>query len=153
MTAHELMTQIKQCRRRIRLLNEAIARDRILAQGVKGIRYDKDIVQASPVADRMADIVARIIENANALEEEIMKLQELEANIRGYLLKLPERCERALSLHYLDGNNWAKVAVIMNYDDSYIYKVKNEALEELDKILYEEREKTTTKEKMPGVKY
>lgn len=151
MTAHEFMENIKQCRRKIRLLNEAIGRDRVLAAGVKGIRYDKDIVQSSPVADRMADIVARIIENTNALEEEIMKLQLYESEMRDYLLQLQEKLERALSLHYLDGRNWAEVAVIMNYDDVYIYKVRDKALEELDAIIATS-EKKTANEKNIDVK-
>ena len=83
----------------------------------------------------MADIVARIIENTNKLEEEIVRLQDMETELREYLLQLPDKFERALSLHYLDGKNWAEVAVIMNYDDRYIYEVKENALKELETIV------------------
>lgn len=137
MTGKEYMHQIKETRRIIRLIEEQIQRDTILAQGCGAIRYDKINVQTSPVADRMAEIVASIIESTEALKTEIRNLQRQELEARQYLIRLSECHERVLSLHYLDGLSWSQVAVKLNYDDGYIYEVKDKALDSLTKLLNE----------------
>lgn len=137
MTGKEYMHQIKETKRTIRLIEEQIQRDTVLAQGVGAIRYDKDRVQTSPVGDRLTDIVANIIESTEELKAEIRTLQRLELEARQYLIQLSECHERVLSLHYLDGLSWSQVAVKLNYDDGYIYEVKNKALDELGKVLKE----------------
>lgn len=135
MTGKEYMHKIRKTRRAIRLLEEQIERDTIMAAGVGAIRYDKDHVQTSPVKDRMTDIVANIIEATSSLKEEIHKLQKYEAEARMYLVQLPEEYERALSYHYLDCFPWNKISEVMGYEEHYIYELKNKALDELTKIL------------------
>ncbi len=131
------MHSIKQIRRRIQLLEEQIERDTILAQGVGAIRYDKERVQTSPVADRMTDIIAKIIETTDKLKEEIHNLQMAEEECIGYLVNLKEEHERVLTYHYLDSIKWKDVAIKMDYDETYIYELKDKALEELSKLLNE----------------
>lgn len=135
MTGQEFMRQIKKIRRKIRLLSEQIERDTVLASGVGAIRYDKVSVQTSPIQDRMTDIVANIIQSTDEYEEQIKLLQKQEAQARSLLIQLTECHERVLSLHYLDGLSWSQVAVKLNYDDGYIYEVKDKALNELTKVL------------------
>lgn len=143
------MERMSECRRRIRLLKEAIERERTLAEGVGAIRYDKENVQTPVIQDRMTDIVARIIEKTNELEEEIKKLQEYEKESREILLLLPEAYERTLCLHYLENKNWAEVAVAMNYDDKYIYIMRNKALAELtEKLKTTDQNKRKAKSKV-----
>lgn len=135
MNAKQYMHNIRQIRRRIRLLEEQIERDTILAAGVGAIRYDKINVQTSPVADRMADIVAKIIETTAKLKEEIHNLQIHEEELIGILCQLKEEHERVLTYHYLDGVSWSEVADRMGYEEHYIYEIKNNALIEMDKLL------------------
>lgn len=135
MTGKEYMSRIKETRRKIRMLKEQIERDTIMAAGVSAIRYDKDRVQTSPSADRMTDIVIKISEATDELKEEVHHLQILEMEAISYLVKLKEEHERVLSYHYLDGCDWKDVAKRMDYDDSYIYELKDKALNELTKVL------------------
>lgn len=135
MTGQEFMRQIKKIRRKIRLLSEQIERDTVLASGVGAIRYDKVSVQTSPIQDRMTDIIANIIQSTDEYEYQIKLLQKQEAQARSLLIQLTECHERVLSLHYLDGLSWSQVAVKLNYDDGYIYEVKDKALNELTKVL------------------
>lgn len=135
MTGKEYMHDIRKIRRKIRLLEEQIERDTILAAGVSAIRYDKDRVQTSPVGDRMTEIVAKIIETTDKLKAEIYDLQLHEENLIGYLSSMPEEYERILSYHYLDGVDWPEVGMMMHYSGKYIYEVKEKALEELTKVL------------------
>ena len=137
MTGHEFMKRVRNTRRRIRLIEEQIERDTILAAGVGAIRYDKDRVQTSPVQDRMTEIVVRIIEATDELKDEITRLQVFEKETRFYLLKLPEKYERALSYHYLDNYTWEQTANEIGYDYKYIYELKDKALNELTKVLNE----------------
>lgn len=135
MTAKQYMHEIRQIRRRIRLYEEQIERDTILAAGVGAIRYDKINVQTSVIADRMADIVAKIIETTNSLKEEIHNLQLKEEELISILCQLKEEHERILTYHYLDGASWPEVASMLGYEEHYIYEVNNKALTEMDKIL------------------
>lgn len=135
MTGKEFMFNIKQIRRTIRLLEEQIYRDSELATGVTAIRYDKDKVQTSPVSDRLAEIVAKIIETTDKLKDAIHDLQIAEEEARGYLVQLKEEHERALSYHYLDALTWKEVANRMGYDSTYIYELKDAALMELDTVI------------------
>lgn len=135
MTGKEYMHDIRKIRRKIRLLEEQIERDTILAAGVSAIRYDKDRVQTSPVGDRMTEIVAKIIETTDKLKAEIYDLQLHEENLIGYLCQLPEEYERVLTYHYLDGVEWKDVGQMMIYADRYIYEVKERALDALTEVL------------------
>lgn len=136
MNAKEYMHNIRQIRRRIRLLEEQIERDTILAAGVGAIRYDKINVQTSPVADRMADIIAKIIETTTKLKEEIHLLQIKEEECIGLLVQIDEQYERLLTYHYLDGYDWLEVAGLMHYtNERYCYEVRDRAFAELDELL------------------
>lgn len=135
MTARQYMHKIKALRRRIRLLSEQIERDYNMASGVTAIRYDKDVVQTSPVGDRMTNIVAKIIETTGTLEDEIHKLQIYEEELIGLLLQLDEQYERILIMHYLDGVAWSDVADKVGYERQYIYEMRDKALTQLDEIL------------------
>lgn len=137
MTGHDFMKRMRNTRRRIRLIEEQIERDSILAAGVGAIRYDKDRVQTSPVQDRMTEIVARIIESTEELKDEITRMQVFEKEARHYLLMLPEEYERALSYHYMDDYSWVKIAEMLGYEEHYIYELKNKALDELTEKLKE----------------
>ena len=135
MTGKEYMHKLREVRRRIRLLEEQIERDTILAAGVGAIRYDKERVQTSPEADRMADIVAKICETQDKLKNEIITLQLLEEDTIGLLVHLKEEHERVLTYHYLDGAEWSDVAKLMGYTEKYIYELKDKALDALTEVL------------------
>jgi len=137
MNAKEYMHNIRKVRRRIRSLREQIERDTVLSSGLSAIRYDRDRVQTSTVGDRMAEIVAKIMETTNELEKEIHRFQLMEEDAISLLSNLKEEHERVLVYHYLDGVDWQDVADMMGYHDKYIYDVKNKALEELDEVLKE----------------
>lgn len=133
--AELLMKNIRNTRRKIRLLKEQIERDEILAAGVSAIRYDKDKVQTSAVGDRMTVIVGKIIDATAKLQEEIYMLQLQEEEAIGYLVNLKEEHERILTYHYLDGMDWKDVADLMGYTYNYIYELKQQALAELNEVL------------------
>ena len=135
MTGKEYMDEIRQIRWEIRLLQEQILRDTVLASHVKAIRYDIDRVQTSPSGDQMTNIVSSIVVETEELYAKIKRLQEKENEARAYLLLLPEELERVLALHYMDGKRWDEIANEMNYADKYIYEVRSRALDELTKVL------------------
>lgn len=138
--ALDYMRGIRLLRRRIKLLEEQIERDTILAAGVSAIRYDKDRVQTSPIQDRMTEIVAKIIETTDKLKESIYDLQVKEEEVIGYLTQIDEQYERILTYHYLDGIDWTEVADLMRYENSrYVYEVRDKALQALDVVLKENK--------------
>lgn len=137
MTGEEYMERLRIVRRDIRLLMEQIARDTVLAQGVTAIRYDADRVQTSPVADRMADIVARITEKTGTLYDRITLLQGLEEETRKKLLCLEVEHERVLVYRYFDEMTWADIANQMDYSEKHVFKLHTKALTELDPLVEE----------------
>jgi len=135
MTGEEYMERLRIVRRDIRLLMEQIARDTVLAQGVTAIRYDADRVQTSPVADRMADIVARITEKTDTLYDRVTLLQGLEEEARKKLLCLEVEHERVLVYRYFDEMTWADIATQMDYSEKHVFKLHTKALTELDPLV------------------
>lgn len=136
MTGKEYMHGIRLIRRKIKLLEEQIERDRTLVAGVSAISYNKERVQTTPIQDRMTDIIAKIIETTDKLKEEIHNLQMMEEDAVGYLVQLDEQYERVLTYHYIDGYEWSKVADLMRYtNEKYVYEVKEKALAELTEVL------------------
>lgn len=49
---------------------------------------------------------------------------------------LPETYRRLLRLHYLECNNWRRVAVIMDYSEDNIYKLRSKALDMLREVTH-----------------
>lgn len=135
MTGKEYMQHIRQVRREINFLIEQIERERVLAENVKAIRYDIDHVQTSPIGDRMTDVVADIIEVSGKLNERIEEYLALEDEARNYLVLLKVEHERVLVLHYLEGKTYDKIAEQLSYDETYIYRLRTKALDELTEIL------------------
>ena len=135
MTGEEYMERLRIVRRDIRLLMEQIARDTVLAQGVTAIRYDADRVQTSPVADRMADIVARIAEKTGTLYDRITLLQGLEEEARNKLLRLEVEHERVLVYRYFDEMTWAAIANRMDYSEKHVFTIHARALAELEPLV------------------
>lgn len=135
MTGREYMETIQRVRREVRLLREQIERDSVLAQGVTAIRYDRDRVQTSPIADRMGDIVAHIVETTETLYNRIALLQGLEEDARRLLINLEEDNERVLVYRYMDDMNWVSIAERMGYSEKHIFKIWDKALIELDNLI------------------
>lgn len=135
MTGREYMETIRKVKREIRMIMDDIEREAVLAAGVKAIRYDVDKVQTSPAGDRMADIIARITEDTDRLNERISYLLDLEETARRILVNLRDESARVLELHYLDGLSWVAISERMGYSDKHVFKLYDRALQEFDEIL------------------
>ncbi len=135
MTGREYMETIRKVKREIRMIMDDIERETVLAAGVKAIRYDVDKVQTSPAGDRMADIIARITEDTDRLNERISYLLDLEETARRILVNLRDESARVLELHYLDGLSWVAISERMGYSDKHVFKLYDRALQEFDEIL------------------
>ncbi len=135
MTGREYMETIRRVKREIRMIMDDIERETVLAAGVKAIRYDVDKVQTSPAGDRMADIIARITEDTDRLNERISYLLDLEETARRILVNLRDESARVLELHYLDGLSWVAISERMGYSDKHVFKLYDRALQEFDEIL------------------
>lgn len=135
MTGREYMETIRKVKREIRMIMDDIERETVLAAGVKAIRYDVDKVQTSPAGDRMADIIARITEDTDRLNERISYLLNLEETARRILVNLRDESARVLELHYLDGLSWVAISERMGYSDKHVFKLYDRALQEFDEIL------------------
>lgn len=81
--------------------------------------------------DKIANLVDLEFEFINKSAEIQLELSRIEAAIN----KLDTKYALVLKYFYLDGYTIAKIARIMNYDETNIYKIKKAAIEELGGIL------------------
>lgn len=131
----------KQYLMQIRWIDEEVERDKneimrltALAEGIKGITYDKDKVQSSP-ADHMADAVAKLVDYKAKMVADSVKLVELEDKIRKQIADMPDPIHRQiLARYYIDGQRFEAIAIGLSYSYQYIINTHGRALQAFEKL-------------------
>lgn len=95
--------------------------------------YTKERVQSSP-SDRMAAVVAKAADMQAELEGDIDRLIELQKEIVEVIEMLSDsRHREVLILRYVESMSYAEIANMMNYDPSWVWRMHEEALKEIDR--------------------
>ena len=103
------------------------------------IRYDKDHVQSSPSSNVLDEYVIALDESQ--IDSELSKVKELIED-RGRLLDLKEKQlrdsgeinDRIYVMKYLDGYGIGKIAKVLNYSRSQVYRVLDKISKRCDKM-------------------
>lgn len=134
MTAKEYLMKIKTIDIMISCKVDHITELRNLLTG-GAIRYDKDKVQTSLSNDRMTDIVAKIIELEEIIDDDIDKLVSYKTKARELIEMLEDDMEKViLYKRYFDGKTFEQIAVECNYSWRQMHRVHGKALQNLEKI-------------------
>ena len=122
--------------RRDSLLRE-IERRRESATGTT-VRLKEINVQSGGAYDRMAEDVARIVDDEESLED---ALQEIARKLKEILMAIesvPDEMQKTvLTLRYIEGLDWLPIAERIGYEISNTYIIHGRALVEVNKWLTE----------------
>lgn len=78
--------------------------------------------------DRLAELVAKIVEVQEEINRQLQQSYELVAKIEKAIEKLPEREKYLIRARYIDCKSWEQVAVEMNYSWKQIHRIHANAL-------------------------
>ena len=84
--------------------------------------------------ERMAAVVAKAADMQAELEGDIDRLIELQKEIVEVIEMLSDsRHREVLILRYVESMSYAEIANMMNYDPSWVWRMHEEALKEIDR--------------------
>lgn len=96
-----------------------------------------DAVQSSS-SDRMASVIASIIDSEEDLAETAREIERSLREILEAIASVPDATQRAvLTLRYVEGLDWIRVAERVNYEISNTYIIHGRALEAVNRWLDE----------------
>lgn len=137
MNADEFLKQIEKADKIIGNKLYEVQRLRLLAVSTT-VPTDREVVQTSGVSDKVGNIVAKIVD----LEDEINELIDNYIDIQRLCIGVIESLENPLQYvilhkHYVQYKSFAEIAEEEHYSYDGIMKVKRKALEQVDEILKE----------------
>lgn len=135
MTADKFLQQIERADRVIDSKLSEIYRLRCLATSVT-VPTDREAVQTSGVSDKVGNIVAKIVD----LENEIDNLIDEYIDIRQRCIKVIEALSDPMQYtvihkHYVQYKSFVEIAEEENYTYDGIMKVRRKAIERIEAIL------------------
>lgn len=138
-TTNQAKAFFQACRRldaRISALTEE--RVRIMAMATRCTPTYSDMPHASGTSNPVEQAVVRLDELDRRLAGEIDFYVRLRGLASEVVRRLPDsRYQEMLTLRYLNGYSWGKVAETMGYESNYIWRVHGSALLEARQILAE----------------
>ncbi len=131
MTAKEYLNQAYWLDRRIDSKLEQLSALRDLATKTTGVMSD-DVVSHTRNVHSMQDVIAKIIDMQNEINADIDRLVDLKQEIMHTIksVKNPEQ-QTLLELRYLCFKSWEFVAEEMGYNVRHIYRLHDEAVEQV----------------------
>ena len=123
----DLKLYIAAKRREIETLRESL-----LPQSVD---YTRVTVQTSP-SDHYAEIMAQIDQLEQRIRQQTTEAIKALEEITDTISKLSDFSHRALLInYYINGMTWEMVAESMGYDVRTIYRMHDDSLEEIEKLI------------------
>lgn len=135
MTAKEFLSQAHRLDQRINSKLEQVASLRDMTTKITSIMSD-DPVSHTRNVHSMQDIIAKIVDTQDEINKDIDALVDLKRDIMHCIKRInnPEY-QTLLELRYLSFKSWSEIALLMDFEDRYVYKVHGCALKEVEKIL------------------
>jgi DNA-directed RNA polymerase specialized sigma subunit len=85
---------------------------------------------------RMENTLVKIIDLSNEINDEIDRYIDLKVEIMETIQKVEDiKCQLLLEKRYINGKSWEEISKDLNYSIRGVFKIHNEALKEVDKIL------------------
>ena len=129
MTAREYLNQLFRMDRRIDSKLEQLSALREMAARTTACMQD-DVVSRTRNIHRMEEIIVKITDMENEINDEIDRLVDLRKEIMDVLGKMKNpQYQTLLELRYLCCKNWEEIAEIMNYTASNVFKLHKKALQ------------------------
>ena len=131
MTAKEYLNQAYWLDRRIDSKLEQLSALRDLATKTTGVMSD-DAVSHTRNVHSMQDVIAKIIDMQNEINADIDRLVDLKHEIMHTIKSVKNQEQQTLlELRYLCFKSWEFVAEEMGYNVRHIYRLHDEAIEQV----------------------
>ena len=133
MTTVEYLSQISRCEDMIeRKQNEILKLDN-LAHGIKSPTYDPNKVQSSLSGDKMSNIVVKLVET----QEELEDLMESYIDKRKYIIsqidQIPNQISyKVLTDRYIEQKRYYEIANEIQYSEKWVRKAHARAIREFE---------------------
>ncbi len=135
MTAREFLSQAYLLDQRIRSKMQQVKDLRALACDVKAFAGDEPVSHTRDVTG-LQNAVVKIIEEEQALNEEIDRFVETKRQIREMIDRVPDMTMRlVLEKRYLLFESWAQIISDLNYSKRWLLDLHSRALEIVDALL------------------
>lgn len=135
MDAKDFLEQINRIERTINAKTAEVSKLRDILYGVSA-PMSNDPVQSSKTGDRMADIIAKIVDTENEINSLIDKYIDESKEI----VKVIEQLKNPLHYtvihkHYVSNMSFVEIAAVENFSYQYIVETHGKALKEIQNIL------------------
>ena len=135
MQAKEFLKNLIQIDMMISCKKEQIAELRERLTSI-GCATENERVQTSIKGDKMTNVIAKIMELENLVNNDIGILTEYKLQAREMIEKLQNNVEKiVLYKRYFDCKSFEQIAVECNYSWRHVHRIHGNALINLDKIL------------------
>ena len=131
------MNKIREVDRLIDCKLEEITRLRSVMDGV-GSPSLGDKVQTSATSDRLTNVIARIIELEDAINNDIDELIALKIKAKNIIEKIDDDILKViLYKRYFQNKTFEQISVECNYGWRHTHRLHSKALQELSKVVIE----------------
>lgn len=135
MTTKEYLQEIYKLSRRIKRLQEMRVEIRADLYSVKSAPMTPDKVQSSITGDRIEKLIAKVDRIERDIIDEIDELTERRKNICDQIEQMTdERFKTILYDRYVLCHKWERIAVDMDLDIRWVYRLHGEALNSFEKF-------------------
>lgn len=133
MTAKEFLQQYRDAEDNITAKLDQIHKLRELATKTTQV-LTPDRVQSSGEQNKTEAIVSKIVDMEHEVDTEIDQFREIKQRVQNAIASVPDLSQRkVLTLRYINGFHWEKIAVKLNYHYRSILKIHGRALQEIQK--------------------
>lgn len=133
MTTVEYLSQISRCEDMIeRKQNEILKLDN-LAHGIKSPTYDPNKVQSSLSGDKMSNIVVKLVETQEELEDLIESYIDKRKHIITQIDQIPNQISyKVLTDRYIEQKRYYEIANEIQYSEKWVRKAHARAIREFE---------------------
>lgn len=133
MTTVEYLSQISRCEDMIeRKQNEILKLDN-LAHGIKSPIYDPNKVQSSLSGDKMSNIVVKLVETQEELEDLIESYIDKRKYIISQIDQIPNQISyKVLTDRYIEQKRYYEIANEIQYSEKWVRKAHARAIREFE---------------------
>lgn len=133
MTTVEYLSQISRCEDMIeRKQNEILKLDN-LAHGIKSPTYDPNKVQSSLSGDKMSNIVVKLVETQEELEDLIESYIDKRKYIITQIDQIPNQISyKILTDRYIEQKRYYEIANEIQYSEKWVRKAHARAIREFE---------------------
>lgn len=134
MTAKEYLSQIRLMDMKINNKLKELEHLKEMSTTLAGFSFMERVQTSKETGDTIGKTIAKIIDYQHEINKDIDALVDLKKEIIGSIEKLADSDYiELLYKRYVEFKKWEQIAVDMNYDIRWVYRLHGRALEEINK--------------------